>query len=148
MAVLAAGRTWLKRPAAAEEALCALRAEAGVDLPEEYFAFLRFSNGGEGPLPIAPYNFCLDCAEDVLGYLREKLYEEFFPEFFVFGSSGGGDYVAFDLRRAQPWPVVAIDMTNTDLTESVDPIAGDFASFLAIVGLTRSSAAGGMTSAG
>jgi len=75
-------------------------------------------------------------AEDALKYKAARTYEEYFPIFFIFGSSGGGEYVAFDLRGGSPpWPVVAIDMTNIDLDESVDPIAADFKSFLEHVGL-------------
>jgi predicted metal-dependent HD superfamily phosphohydrolase len=131
-----AGRKWFKFPGASREALEALRAGAGVELPGEYFDLLAFSNGGEGPLDVMPLNFCLDSAEDALRRNQvEKLYEEFFPGFFVFGTSGGGEYIAFDLRGARPWPVVAIDATNIDLDESVDPIAVDFKSFLGHVGV-------------
>jgi hypothetical protein len=131
-----AGRKWFKFPGASREALEALRAGAGVELPREYFDLLAFSNGGEGPLDVMPLNFCLDSAEDALKYKSEKARVEHFPGFFIFGSSGGGDYIAFDLRGgAPPWPVVSIDMTNVNLDESVRPVAPDFGSFLAHVGL-------------
>jgi hypothetical protein len=133
--MLPAGRIWFKNPGATHEALDALRASAGVELPKAYFGLLAFSNGGEAPLAVSPWNFCLDSAEDAVKYKTAKTYEEFFPGFFVFGGSGGGDYVAFDMRGDKPWPVVAIDMTNIDLSESVELIAKDFASFLAHVGV-------------
>src|SRR4051812_38585746 len=97
--MLPPGREWFKYPCASREALDALRARAGVELPREYFDLLAFSNGGEGPLDVSPLNLCLDSAEDALRRNKvEKLYDEFFPGFFVFGTSGGGDYIAFDLR--------------------------------------------------
>jgi hypothetical protein len=136
-----AGREWFRFPGASREALDTLRAAAGVELPAEYFDLLAFSNGGEGPMDVMPLNFCLDPAEDALKYKAARTREEYFPNFFIFGSSGGGDYVAFDLRRgAPPWPVVAIDMTNINLDESVQRIAPDFGSFLEHVGLEASIA--------
>jgi hypothetical protein len=138
--MLAVGRIWFKYPGASAEALDALRARAGIELPKEYFDLLAFSNGGEGPLSVSPYNFCLDSAEDALKYKVAKTYEEFFPGFFVFGSNGGGEYIAFDVRGGKPWPVVAIDMTNINLWESVEFIAKDFRSFLALVGVEKGDA--------
>lgn len=138
--MLPPGRSWFKYPGASPEALDALRSGAGVELPKEYLDLLAFSNGGEGPLPVSPYNFCLDSVEDALKYRAGKTYEEFSPGFFIFGSSGGGDYIAFDIRAHKPWPVVAIDMTNINLRESVEFIANDFGSFLALVGLEKRNA--------
>ena len=65
------------------------------------------------------------------------LKNEFFPGFLVIGSNGGGEYVAFDMRGSEPWPVVSLDMTNIDLTESVQLIAEDFDTFLSLVGIGR-----------
>lgn len=127
-------RAWLNQPGASEKALRDLRATAGVNLPVEYINFLAWSNGGEGPLPVQPCYFCLESAEISRSRWICKEYEEFFPGFFVFGGSGGGEYIAFDLRGTQPWPVVAIDMTNIDLAESVMLVAKDFSSFLSLVG--------------
>jgi hypothetical protein len=138
--MIPADRVWYKFPGASREALQELRANVGVELPDEYYDLLAFSNGGEGPLSVSPYNFCLDSAEDATKYKVTKSYEEFFPGFFVFGGNGGGEYIAFDLRGSKPWPVVAIDMTNINLSESVQLIAIDFPSFLALVGMEKQDA--------
>ncbi|MFZ6801352.1 SMI1/KNR4 family protein [Undibacterium sp. Di24W] len=130
-------RTWFRNPGASNDALQSLRVVAGVNLPVEYFELLEYSNGGEGSLPISPFNLCLDSAEDATNNKVEKIYEEFFPGFFVFGGSGGGDFIAFDLRSSEPWPIVAIDMTNINLAESVDLIAKDFPTFLALIGVEK-----------
>jgi hypothetical protein len=135
--MLLADRIWYKNSGASSEALKVLRASVDVYLPNEYFELLAYSNGGEGTLSVSPFNFCLDSAEDAAKNKKEKIYDEFFSGFFVFGGSGGGDYIAFDLRASQPWQIVAIDMTNIDLTESVDFIAKDFATFLTLVGLKQ-----------
>jgi hypothetical protein len=59
---------------------------------------------------------------------------------FFFGCSGGGEYIAFDLRGTSPWPVVAIDMTNIDLSESVQVLAQDFSTFMEFVGVEKPDA--------
>ena len=91
-----ADREWFRNPGASNDALHALREHAGINLPDEYYQLLAYSNGGEGSLPISPFNFCLDTAEYATKNKLDKNYEEFFPGFFVFGTSGGGDYIAFD----------------------------------------------------
>jgi hypothetical protein len=105
-----------------------------VELPSEYLSFLRRSNGGEGPLGAQLRYLQIDPAEDVALSLEQKRHQEFFPGFIVIGSNGGGEYVAFDVRGSAPWPVVAIDMTNCDLAESVQPIASSFAAFSDLIG--------------
>ena len=133
-------RTWFKVPGASAESLSRLRAASPVELPEEYFDLLSFSNGGEGPLPVAPYNFCLDSAEHAAEHNAAGTHAGFFPEFFIIGGNGGGEYIALDLRGPKPLPVVSIDMTNIDLSESVLSVAADFQSFLAIVGVESADA--------
>jgi hypothetical protein len=125
-------RTWFKTDGATTDTLSALRAAAPVGMPERYYELLAFSNGGEGPLPVPPFNFCLDTAEMVAASARDGDYKEFFPNFFVFGGNGGGDFIAFDTRADEPGPVVSIDMTNIDLKESVILIAPDFDKFVAM----------------
>lgn len=128
-------RQWFASGGATGEALNRLKTLAPGPLPESYLALLAYSNGGEGPLPLQPYNFVLDPADAVADALEAGSYEEFFPGFVMIGSNGGGDFVAFDIRTTAPWPVVSIDMTNIDLDESVMPIAADFDAFLALVGI-------------
>ena len=135
MPISLSDRFWYVNPGASSQAIQKLVACVGSELPNEYFDLLRYSNGGEGPLPLSPYNFCLDSAEDAAQSKIAKMHKEFFPGFFVFGTNGGGEYIAFDLRGSSPWPIVAIDMTNIDLAESVQFIAPDFPSFLEFVGL-------------
>ncbi|WP_428840134.1 SMI1/KNR4 family protein [Burkholderia cenocepacia] len=43
-------KSWYRVGGASEAAIASLRRAAGFDLPAEYVEFLRFSNGGEGPL--------------------------------------------------------------------------------------------------
>lgn len=112
----------------------------GPALPSEYLRLLAFSNGGEGPLAVQPWNFCLDSAEEAAKYRRERTFEEFFPGFFVFGGNGAGELLALDMRAPAPWPVVAIDSCNCDLGESLMTVAENFSTFLALVGVEKEDA--------
>lgn len=105
-----------------------------VDLPEGYIDLFNRSNGGEWPLPVQPYGLFLDTAEDVAEAIAEDTYGEFFGGFLIVGSNGAGEFVALDIRDAQPWPVVALDMTNTNITESRYEISPSFDELLNLIG--------------
>lgn len=113
------GREWHKADGASPAALAQLRAVAPVKLPESYFSLLSFSNGGEGPLAVQPFQLCLYPAEEVVQIEQDGDFKEFFDNFLVIGGNGGGEAVVFDLRKDEPYPLVAFDMTNIDLSESV-----------------------------
>jgi hypothetical protein len=127
------GREWRSYPAAMGAAIVALQAASPAELPASYLKFLSGCDGGEGPLPVQPYWLCLDPAEVVAETYSKDAYGEFFTGFMMIGSNGGGEFVAFDMRGGSPWPVVAIDMTNSDLDQSVLRIADDFDSFLSLI---------------
>lgn len=115
--------------------LTRLKSAVGSGLPQAYLDLLAYSDGGEGPLAVQPYYFALDPGEVAFEAHSTGQHHEFFPGFFIFGSSGGGEFIALDTRGgAQPWPVVSIDMTNIDLAESVMPVAATFDAFLELVG--------------
>ncbi|QET05025.1 SMI1/KNR4 family protein [Cupriavidus pauculus] len=128
-------RTWFKAEGATTEAIAALRSASPIGVPERYYELLAFSNGGEGPLPVQPHNFCLDTAEMAAASARDGSHQEFFAKFFVFGGNGAGELIAFDTRADAPWPIVAIDMTNINLEESVMLVASEFEEFVAMIGL-------------
>ncbi|MER8885693.1 SMI1/KNR4 family protein [Mesorhizobium sp. M0904] len=130
------GREWRKKDGASDEAIEKLRDVGPLVLPESYVALLSFSNGGEGPLPVQPLWLALHAAEEVIEIEQQGTFKEFFPGFFVIGSNGGGEAIAFDLRTVGLYPLVAFDMTNIDLVESVWPIAPDFDAFLDLIGLS------------
>src|SRR4051812_42615580 len=85
--------TWLVSPGASSDALNELVLEAGP-LPRSYLECLRLGNGGEVGLRVSPWNMCLYSAESALDYWRSGTYTT--QQVFVFGSSGGGDLLAFD----------------------------------------------------
>lgn len=129
-------REWVGSPGASLDAIEQLKAVAPVALPESYYALLSYSNGGEGPLLRPPYNFCLHSAEETIDIERDGTFHEFFPQIFVVGGNGGGEMIGFDLRHPT-YPIVAVDMTNTDLDESILLIAPTFDEFIEVIGLER-----------
>jgi len=76
----------------------------------------------------------LDTVEDVIGAIRARSFEEFFPGFLVFASNGGGEAIAFDLRAGAPYPIVYFEMANSNLEESIRPLAGSFGELMALIG--------------
>jgi len=128
------GREWPKNHGASEAAIEQLGIVVPFVLPQTYLALLAFSNSGEGDLPVQPLWFVLNSVEDVIETARGGTFKEFFPGFFVIGSNGAGEAIAFDLRLTGSRPIVAFDMTNIDLDESVLPIAPDFDAFIEMIG--------------
>ncbi|ETI65200.1 hypothetical protein C100_03300 [Sphingobium sp. C100] len=111
-----------------------LRALAPDNLPEQYLDLLAFSNGGEGPLAISPYNFCLDPAKIVADAIdSENCGQADLKGFLIFGGNGGGEYLAFDTRSVAPWSIVVIDMVAGG--DSAEVIAADFAAFYDRIGV-------------
>lgn len=121
-------RSWYKVGGASEAEIERLQRAAGFDLPTEYVEFLRFSNGGEGPLCEPWCVFCLDDAATAGSPVQTTLY----PGRFVFGGNGGLELFAFDLTGSAPWPVVAFDGANPE--DSVQQVADDFAAFVQLIG--------------
>lgn len=132
--MLSPSRDWHFVEGADEAAIRHLASVSPVELPAEYLTLLRETNGGEGPLGAQPLYLQLDAADEVALAIKDGRHAEFFSGFIVIGSDGGGQYVALDARVSPPLPVVAIDMTNIDLAESVQIVAPDFAAFVDLIG--------------
>ena len=124
---------WQTRAGATTEELADLVAVAGGVLPEDHLSFLRVSNGGEGPLSVQPFWLVLDPAAEVARTLRESTFGAFFPDLLVIGSNGAGEAIAFDLPPGATASVVFFDMTDIDLSESVQPLAASFTDLLSLV---------------
>ena len=103
---------------------------ASVDsLPSSYLSLLSVGNGGEVGLHVNPFTLCLDPAESALDYWRNGTNP--MSGVFVFGGSGGGEMLAFDLRAPAKWSVVSFDPIDPE--GSIQQIAHDFESFLELV---------------
>ena len=124
---------WDRVPPASESAIQALVEQSGVDLPQDYLAFLRFSNGGDGHIGIEPGWFQIWPAEEVVETNQFFELEEELPGFFAFGGNGGGELFAFDMRGPQPWPIVMVPRTPLEAEFAVK-IADDFLAFADAIG--------------
>ena len=131
----ALGRIWRPQPPADEAAIVSLRKSASVLLPDEYYDLLRTSNGGEGPIDLPPLYFQLYDAEVAGEINRAPLQQESYPGFFVFGSNGGLETLAFDFRNYFPWPIVMFDPIAGP--ESAVIIATNMSDFIRAIGIDR-----------
>ena len=122
-----------REPPANPEAVAALSADSGIELPGEYLSLLHLSNGGEGPLGVEPGWFQFWPVEEVLASNGDYEVQKYLPGLFGFGSSGGGELLAFDTRRGPPWSVVMVPFIGMD-QEDVVEIAVDFSRFMQAAG--------------
>ncbi|MCW1246535.1 SMI1/KNR4 family protein [Pseudomonas sp. SAICEU22] len=123
---------WIGNKGASTEALEALRVAAPRHLPIDYYQLLAFSDGGECSCSAHPFNFCLDSADTASDVEQIAIFHKIAPGLFVFGSDGGGQLFAFDLRGSEPWPIVTFD--GVDLDGSIATVASSFTEFLKLVG--------------
>jgi hypothetical protein len=128
------GRDWHAATGASVDAIEELQTAAPICLPNSFLRLLLFSNGGEGPLPVNPYYFQLDAAQEVKASIASGNHDR--PDlegFLIFGSNGGGEYLALDTRKGAPCPVVTIDMIAG--ADSAEVIAPDFDNFIELIGV-------------
>ena len=124
---------WDKEEPAQPESIQKLIDNAGKELPEDYLALLRYSDGGEGRLGIEPGWLQLWSSVDVLDHNKGYEIEEYIPGFFGFGSSGGGELLAFDTQSGEPCKIVMIPFIPMSAKEAV-VIAKDFEEFIRAIG--------------
>lgn len=111
---------------ASDDAIEELRTKARVSLPDDYLAFLRWSNGAEGE--IGPNYLRISSAEDV----AEDPYPfaDYVPGLLFIGSDGGEALFAFD-TRSDPMPIV---ITHTDdLDGMLVQLGASFSDFLDVM---------------
>jgi hypothetical protein len=133
------GGVWRFASPAGSTEIAALRKAAPSALPDSYFALLGVTNGGEGDLGVEPGWFVPWRTEDVLLNNREYQIAESAPGLFGFGSNGGGECLAFDLRdggagRIVMVRIVMVPFIGMDLQEVV-VIADHFDHFALMVGV-------------
>jgi hypothetical protein len=134
-------REWAAKAPASEAEIAFLELKARADLPAEYLELLRFSNGGEGPLALPPLFFQLYSTEDCIALCHDSESVEQFPAFMFFGSNGGMESIAFDLRVGPPSPIVMIDRIAGPA--SAEQIAADMDTFIEAIGLEMEGQDGG-----
>ncbi|WP_324699207.1 SMI1/KNR4 family protein [Novosphingobium sp. RL4] len=126
-------RNWFAKQPASEGELAEIRHALPTTLPLAYFDLLAETNGGEGPLPVNPYTFCLDPVVTVLDAFRSRNYDR--PDldgFLVFGGDGSRELIAFDMRSGLPGAIVTIDIVVGP--ESAEIVASNFDQFVSMLG--------------
>jgi hypothetical protein len=106
------------------------RVETGIDLPRDYIDFLRESDGGEGW--IGPNAYVMFYRLGELAELNKAYqFDEYSRGFFTFGSDGGGEAYAFDIRTSA-MPIVMFPFIGLD-PDVVDVMAPTFTEFLEVL---------------
>jgi hypothetical protein len=117
--------TWQRERPAESPAILSLRENSPVRLPQDYLDFLACSNGGCGALPVSPLWFVLWRAEEVLERNKGYQRDEFYPDLFLIGSSGGGCLIGFELEANEAGAVVSMDWLDSQ-RECVDHLGDSF----------------------
>lgn len=123
---------WAAKPPASEADLGRLEHCIRFELPAEYLALLRRSNGGSGPLGLPPLWLELWSVDEVIDFSRFSLYARRYPGHFFFAGNGASENLAMRRTADGSLEIVAIDVTVGP--ESTQVIARDFASFERAIG--------------
>jgi hypothetical protein len=106
---------------ASTNAIAAFETGAGFQLPKEYVDFLRMSNGGEGFVGDKPGDrayIILWPVEELLTLNKAYDVQKYAPGLFLFGSDGGGEAYAFDLRKSSK-PIVRVPFVGMALDQAI-----------------------------
>lgn len=131
--ILQPDRKWIRNQGATSADISLLESRARAALPQVYLELLRFSNGGEGPLALPPRWFQLYSVTDCIELCHSGSVLQEFPDFMFFGSNGGLESIAFDLREGPPWPIVALDQIAG--ISSAQRIAANMSEFIQAIGV-------------
>lgn len=96
----------------------------GIDWPDDYAAFMRTTDGGEGM--VGDNYVAFWSASELVEYNRGYV-AEYAPNLVIFGSDGGGEAFAFD-RSTQPPSIVMVPFIGLD---SPVPQCQTFSDFIA-----------------
>lgn len=117
---------WSWNEGASDQAISELMAMVAISLPDDYLAFLRSHNGGEGF--IESEYLMLWKAEDIATFNMEYEVADYAPGLLLFGSNGGGEAYAFDTRDSS-MRIVQVPFIGMDLADAI-PIADSFTTLL------------------
>jgi SMI1 / KNR4 family (SUKH-1) len=124
-------RAFHKNPPATADEIEIAEHELGLKMPEGYRQFLIFANGGEGFIGPNSYLMLWQIGE-LFRSNREYEVHEYAPGLILFGSNGGGEGFAIDVREASS-PVVSVPFIGMSLEEII-PLAATFDGFLEHLG--------------
>ena len=131
----------VRRPPVTDEALAQFRRISGEQLPDDYIAFLRTTNGGEGNIGSAHVRFW--GIEELLPMTEQYKIKQYMPGVLAFGTDGGGEAIAFDTRQ-RIWSVIVVEFTVLTFEDSIQ-IGTSFSDFvsrldrLGVAALSRDS---------
>jgi len=115
----------MRLPAAPEQ-IAAFSTASGWTLPQDYTAFLKQANGGEGL--VGPNAYLILFAIDELVSLNKAYQaEDYAPGLLIFGSDGGGEAFAFNARDAMR--VVRVPFVGMD-PSTVERLTDSFTAFI------------------
>ena len=108
--------------------------ESAISFPSQYREFLEFSNGGVGLIGSGGYA-ALWRVEELCRFNKEYEVDKYARGLFFFGSNGGGEAFAFDLRTPQ-LAIVQVPFIGMSLADA-NVVAPTFHEFLAAVAQHR-----------
>jgi hypothetical protein len=111
---------------ASPEVIQSVESALGLGLPADYVDLIGTINGGEGL--VGNHYLMLWRIDDLLPFNKEYEVEQYAPGLLLFGSSGGGEAYAFDLRSDSP-PVVSVPFIGMDAKLAI-VVAQTFLSFI------------------
>jgi hypothetical protein len=103
-----------------------LESDAGFRLPEDYAQSLQQMNGGEGFIGNA--YLILWRADDLIELNKAYEVADYASGLFLFGSDGGGEAFAFDMRT-EAKPIVSVPFIPMEL-KLILPLGATFKAFL------------------
>ena len=115
-----------RNPPAVLSLIQKFEAASDIGLPDDYLEFLQKANGVEGWIGDA--YVMLWRVEELLERNSAYRVAEYARGFLLFGSDGGGEAFAFDLRSGSG-PIVSVPFIGMD-GASATPIAATFKGFL------------------
>ncbi len=124
---------WKKKEPAKSESIQNLVDYAPDELPKEYLALLRYSDGGEGKINLEIGWFQLWSSADVIKLNNVYEISKNLPGYFCFGSNGGSELLAFDMENGRPLKVVMIPLIPMSAKEA-EVIANSFEKFIRAIG--------------
>ncbi len=113
-------------PPADASSIRKVETDAGLRLPEDYAKFLQGMDGGEGFVGSA--YVILWRVGELLEMNRAYQVAEYAPGLFLFGSDGGGEALAFDMRT-EAKPIVSVPFVGMELNLA-RPLGSNFSVFL------------------
>lgn len=104
-----------------------LQLNLGIKLPDDYLNFFLRSDGADGAVGETGY-VSLWPIHELINLNEGYRVREFAPGLLLFGSDGGGEAFAFDLRD-MAMPIVGVPFVGMSLEEA-KPLAPTFTEFL------------------